>query len=205
MEIVEYTNVLVCRQPQNSISNQYSLLFLANNLVGFGSEWTLKLSVRCKFESDRNLDQSLLPISSSSVYLLSTWSRSSYRFSSWCLCGMLCLRLSCTENHVWITSHLFACAKLNFFSWRKERSAGLPNMKYDTDIWNSQKYLIEATIPEMSICTDCILSRLTIINVEPADLGHYYINATSPDFPPEYGKITLYRKRFFREAKNKYI
>ncbi len=78
-------------------------------------------------------------------------------------------------------------------------------MKYDTDIWNSQKYLIEATIPEMSICTDCILSRLTIINVEPADLGHYYINATSPDFPPEYGKITLYRKRFFREEKNKYI
>jgi len=80
------------------------------------------------------------------------------------------------------------------FSWRKERSAGLPNMKYDTDIWNSQKYLIEATVPEMSICTDCILSRLTIINVEQADLGHYYINATAPDFPPEYGKITLYRK-----------
>jgi hypothetical protein len=46
----------------------------------------------------------------------------------------------------------------------------------------------------MSICTDCILSRLTIINVEQADLGHYYINATAPDFPPEYGKITLYRK-----------
>ena len=46
----------------------------------------------------------------------------------------------------------------------------------------------------MSICTDCILSRLTIINVEQADLGHYYINATSQGFPPEYGKITLYRK-----------
>jgi hypothetical protein len=24
--------------------------FLASNLVGFGSEWTLKLSVRCKFD-----------------------------------------------------------------------------------------------------------------------------------------------------------
>jgi len=67
-------------------------------------------------------------------------------------------------------------------------------MKYDTDIWNSQKYLIEATVPEMSICTDCILSRLTIINVEPADLGHYYINATAPHFSSEFGKITLYRK-----------
>ena len=79
-------------------------------------------------------------------------------------------------------------------SWRKERSAGMPNMKYDTEIWNSQKYLIEATIPEMSICTDCILSRLTIINVEQADLGNYYINATVPEYPSEFGKITLYRK-----------
>ena len=67
-------------------------------------------------------------------------------------------------------------------------------MKYDTEIWNSQKYLIEATIPEMSICTDCILSRLTIINVEQADLGNYYINATVPEYPSEFGKITLYRK-----------
>jgi hypothetical protein len=92
-------------------------------------------------------------------------------------------------------SFIFMCTKLNFFSWRKERSVGVQNIKYDTDIWNSQKYLIEATIPEMSICTDCILSRLTIINVEQADLGHYYINATSPDFPSEYGRITLYRKR----------
>ena len=83
--------------------------------------------------------------------------------------------------------------KFVFSSWRKERSAGLPNMKYDTEIWNSQKYLIEATIPEMSICTDCILSRLTIVNVEQADLGNYYINATAPEFPPEFGRITLYR------------
>ena len=66
-------------------------------------------------------------------------------------------------------------------------------MKYDTEIWNSQKYLIEATIPEMSICTDCILSRLTIVNVEQADLGNYYINATAPEFPSEFGRITLYR------------
>jgi hypothetical protein len=67
-------------------------------------------------------------------------------------------------------------------------------MKYDTEIWNSQKYLIEATIPEMSTCTDCILSRLTIINVEQADLGNYYINATTTEFPSEFGRITLYRQ-----------
>jgi hypothetical protein len=66
-------------------------------------------------------------------------------------------------------------------------------MKYDTEIWNSQKYLIEATIPEMSICTDCILSRLTIVNVEQADLGNYYINATASEYPSEFGRIILYR------------
>jgi hypothetical protein len=27
----------------------FLISFSANNLVGFGSEWTLKLSVRCKF------------------------------------------------------------------------------------------------------------------------------------------------------------
>lgn len=110
---------------------------------------------------------------------------------------MLCLWLSHTKNLVRLnTRRRYFPNDSIWFSWRKERSAGLPNMKYDTDIWNSRKYLIEATIPEMSICTDCILSRLTIINVEQADLGHYYINATSPNFPPEYGKITLYRKYY---------
>lgn len=74
----------------------------------------------------------------------------------------------------------------------------MPNVKYDTEIWNSQKYLIEATIPEMSICTDCILSRLTIVNVEQADLGNYYVNATALDFPSVFGRITLYRRNRFR-------
>jgi hypothetical protein len=50
-------------------------------------------------------------------------------------------------------------------------------------IWNSYKYKIEATIPEPNICTDCILSRLTIINVEASDLGSYIINATTNDKP----------------------
>ena len=50
-------------------------------------------------------------------------------------------------------------------------------------IWNSYKYKIEATIPEPNICTDCILSRLTIINVEASDLGSYVINATTNEKP----------------------
>jgi len=91
-------------------------------------------------------------------------------------------------------------------TWRKQHavhqqsdqfsSSALDNRNwasYDTSIWNSQKYLIESTVPEMSTCTDCLLSRLTVINVEPGDLGFYYINATTHGFPPEYGKIELYQ------------
>jgi hypothetical protein len=50
-------------------------------------------------------------------------------------------------------------------------------------IWNSYKYKIEATIPEPNSCTDCILSRLTVMNVEASDLGSYVINATTNDKP----------------------
>lgn len=49
----------------------------------------------------------------------------------------------------------------------------------------------------MSICTDCILSRLTVINVEQADIGYYYINATSSGFPSAFGRIDLYGKNKF--------
>ncbi|CAF1488042.1 unnamed protein product, partial [Rotaria sordida] len=146
---------------------------LASNLVGFGSEWTLKLSVRfrpyiyCQREVDQATD---------------------------------------FQVDVYMECYVYGYPPPKI-SWRKERSAGLPNMKYDKDIWNSQKYLIEATIPEMSICTDCILSRLTIINVEQADLGNYYINATSPGFLSEYGRINLYQtsdcQQFITHRNNK--
>ncbi|CAF5048766.1 unnamed protein product, partial [Rotaria sp. Silwood1] len=131
---------------------------LASNLVGFGSEWTLKLSVRFRpyVYCQREVGQA--PDFQVDVYM---------------------------ECYV----YGYPSPKIN---WRKERSAGHSNMKYDTDIWNSQKYFIEATIPEMSICTDCILARLTIINVEQGDLGFYYINVTSPSFPSVYGRIELY-------------
>lgn len=48
MQIVAYINVLVCIY-KNNIQTTNIFLYLASNLVGFGSEWTLKLSVRCKF------------------------------------------------------------------------------------------------------------------------------------------------------------
>ncbi|CAF0968482.1 unnamed protein product [Rotaria magnacalcarata] len=126
---------------------------LASNLVGFGSEWTLKLSVRFRpyVYCERDVGQA-------TDFLVDAY--------------MECYVYGYPPPKI---------------SWRHERSAGLSN------IWNSQDYLIEATIPEMSICTDCILSRLTIIHVKQAHLGNYYINATAPDFPSEFGRVTLYQ------------
>ena len=68
-------------------------------------------------------------------------------------------------------------------------------------IWNSYKYKIEATIPEPNVCTDCILSRLTIINVEASDLGGYVINATTNDKPyrTALDNVFVYGKSFCKE------
>ncbi|CAF1399454.1 unnamed protein product [Rotaria sordida] len=149
------------------------LFIKPSNLVGFGSEWTLKLSVR---------------------------------FRPYIYCQREVGQATDFQVDVYMECYVYGYPPPKI-SWRKERSAGLPNMKYDKDIWNSQKYLIEATIPEMSICTDCILSRLTIINVEQADLGNYYINATSPGFLSEYGRINLYQtsdcQQFITHRNNK--
>lgn len=78
-------------------------------------------------------------------------------------------------------SSIFACHR-----YKNDYGGQISNtMSVDVlrPIWNSYKYKIEATIPEPNICTDCILSRLTIINVEASDLGSYVINATTNDKP----------------------
>ena len=41
------------------------------------------------------------------------------------------------------------------------------------------KYKFEATIPEPDVCTDCILARITVINVISGDYGTYRLRATS--------------------------
>jgi hypothetical protein len=46
--MVEFTNVSVSRLIKKENQGSFCVC-LANNLVGYGSEWTLKLSVRCKF------------------------------------------------------------------------------------------------------------------------------------------------------------
>lgn len=60
------------------------------------------------------------------------------------------------------------------------------------------KYKFEATIPEPDVCTDCILARITVINVIAGDYGTYVLRATSEqsDFKDDMSesKVRLYRK-----------
>ena len=44
------------------------------------------------------------------------------------------------------------------------------------------KYKFEATIPEPEVCSDCILARITIINVIASDYGKYVLRASSEQF-----------------------
>lgn len=58
------------------------------------------------------------------------------------------------------------------------------------------KYKFEATIPEPDVCTDCILARITVINVISGDYGTYVLRATSEQsigYSSE-GRVRLYRK-----------
>lgn len=58
------------------------------------------------------------------------------------------------------------------------------------------KYKFEATIPEPEVCNDCILARITIVNVIAYDYGNYVLRAYSEEFPGVYaeGRIKLYGK-----------
>lgn len=61
------------------------------------------------------------------------------------------------------------------------------------------KYKFEATIPEPDVCTDCILARITVINVIAGDYGSYVLRATS-EWGPGYmseSRVRLYGKIFF--------
>jgi hypothetical protein len=58
------------------------------------------------------------------------------------------------------------------------------------------KYKFEATIPEPEVCSDCILARITVINVIASDFGTYILRASSEQFAGvmAQGKVKLYGK-----------
>ena len=61
------------------------------------------------------------------------------------------------------------------------------------------KYKFEATIPEPDVCTDCILARITVINVISGDYGTYVLRASSEQnqvYMSE-GRVRLYRMIFY--------
>lgn len=83
------------------------------------------------------------------------------------------------------------------FSWYKEVDPNNPSALIPLTE-KTFKYKFEATIPEPDVCTDCILARITVINVIAGDYGTYVLRATSEqsDFKDDMSesKVRLYRK-----------
>ncbi|CAF0798846.1 unnamed protein product [Didymodactylos carnosus] len=127
---------------------------LAVNLVGFGDTWTLKLNVK-----------------------FPPYIHCPYPEVGQAVNFMVDVYIECYV-HGYPTPRI---------TWYKNDFGGIITDQTTVDvlrpIWNSYKYKIEATIPEPNVCTDCILSRLTVINVEAGDLGLYVVNATTNDKP----------------------
>lgn len=90
---------------------------------------------------------------------------------------------------------MFLCARLK--SWYKEVDPNNPSALIPLTE-KTFKYKFEATIPEPDVCTDCILARITVINVIAGDYGTYVLRATSEqsDFKDlmSESKVRLYRK-----------
>jgi hypothetical protein len=61
------------------------------------------------------------------------------------------------------------------------------------------KYKFEATIPEPEVCSDCILARITVINVIAGDYGNYVLRASSEQFAGVMaeGRVRLYGTKAF--------
>jgi len=78
------------------------------------------------------------------------------------------------------------------FSWYKEVDPKNPNALIH--LTETYKYKFEATIPEPEVCTDCILARITVVNVIASDYGIYLLRASSEEFDSIYadGRIKLY-------------
>ncbi|KAI3382098.1 hypothetical protein SNEBB_006372 [Seison nebaliae] len=50
-------------------------------------------------------------------------------------------------------------------------------------IWNTPTYRIDDIIPEYNRCTDCVLTRLTVLGVLDSHYGEYSVMAISEEFP----------------------
>jgi hypothetical protein len=77
-------------------------------------------------------------------------------------------------------------------SWYKVLDPNNPNALIQLN--ENFKYKFEATLPEPEVCTDCILARITIVNVIASDYGYYVLRATSEDFKEysAFGRVKLY-------------
>lgn len=133
---------------------------IATNLIGSGSEWTLKLSVRFPpyVKCQESVGQA--PNFEVDAYM------------------------ECYANG-------YPPPRL---SWYKEVDPNNPTALVPLTE-KTFKYKFEATIPEPDVCTDCILARITVINVISADYGTYVLMATSEQSLSDAseGRVRLYQ------------
>lgn len=133
---------------------------IATNLIGSGTEWTLKISVR---------------FPPSVVCQESVGQAPNFEVDAY---------MECYANG-------YPAPRL---SWYKEVDPNNPSaLILLTE--KTFKYKFEATIPEPDVCTDCILARITVINVISGDYGTYKLRATSEDAIGHMseGKVRLYQ------------
>ena len=83
-------------------------------------------------------------------------------------------------------------------SWYKEMDPNNPSALLQLTE-KTFKYKFEATIPEPDVCTDCILARITVINIIAGDYGTYVLRATSEQAAgySSDGRVKLYRNYFY--------
>ncbi|RNA03685.1 lachesin [Brachionus plicatilis] len=133
---------------------------IATNLIGSGSEWTLKVSVR--FPPSVKCQESVGQAPNFEV-----------------------------DAYMECYAHGYPAPRL---SWYKEVDPNNPTALIPLTE-KSFKYKFEATIPEPDVCTDCILARITVINVISGDYGTYVLRATSESslgYMSE-GRVRLYQ------------
>jgi hypothetical protein len=119
---------------------------------------------------------------------------------------MLCPWLSSTKTKVGLFDNLKNGKKSNvrinpnkmgfifcFNSWYREMDRNNPNALIELTE-KTFKYKFEATIPEPEVCSDCILARITVINVIAGDYGNYVLRASSEQFVGVMaeGRVRLY-------------
>ena len=164
-----------------SVSDRGVYKCIAWNLIGSGAQWTLKLSVRCIKQNTFYFN----------FILYKKWIKKKVPPSVKCQESVGQAPNFEVDAYMECYAHGYPAPRL---SWYKEVDPNNPTALIPLTE-KTFKYKFEATIPEPDVCTDCILARITVINVISGDYGTYRLRATSEQskgYMSE-GRVRLYR------------